>query len=51
MAQIFNEVFGEKLVKETLTEGEQLGELPSPHELQGKIILKGKVKSSDSRVS
>ena len=50
MAQIFNEVFGDKLVKETLTEGEKLDKLPSPHELQGKIILKGKVKSSDSGV-
>jgi len=51
MAQIFEEVFGDNLAKETLREGDQLDKLPSPHKLQGKIILKGKVNSSDSGVS
>ena len=50
MAQIFNEVFGDKLVKDESADEDQLDKLPSPHNLQGKIILKGKVKSFDSEV-
>ena len=45
MAEIFQEVFGNKLVKENLVELYGLDRLPSPHELQGKIILKGTEKN------
>ena len=51
MAQIFNDIFGDNLAKENLVELEKLNRLPSPHELQGKIILKGTVKTSNSVVS
>jgi len=51
MAQIFNDVFGDNLAKENLVELENLNRLPSPHELQGKIILKGTVKVSSIGVS
>lgn len=46
MAEIFTRVFGEKLAKENLTETYNLDRLPSPHQLQRKIILKGTDKSS-----
>ena len=45
MAEIFQEVFGSKLVKDNLVEQYNLERLPSPHELQGKIILKGTEKN------
>ena len=41
MAEIFTRIFGEKLAKENLVELNNLDRLPSPHQLQGKIILKG----------
>jgi len=41
MAQIFHDVFGPKLLKENLVEKEGLDRLPSPHLLQGMIILQG----------
>ena len=41
MAEIFINVFGDKLAKENLVELNNLDRLPSPHQLQGKIILKG----------
>lgn len=41
MADIFMDIFGDKLVKENLVEIKHLNRLPSPNELQGKIILKG----------
>jgi len=44
MAQIFNVVFGDNLAKENLVEIDDLDRLPSPHKLQGKIILKGTIK-------
>ena len=50
MAQIFTEVFGDNLAKENLVELQNLDRLPSPHELQGKIILRGTVKSSSNEV-
>ena len=45
MAEIFEEVFGSKLVKDNLVEQYNLDQLPSPNELQGKIILKGTEKN------
>ena len=48
MAEIFQKVFGSKLVTKNLVEENNLHRLPSPNELQGKIILKGR-KSSDDR--
>jgi len=50
MAQIFTDVFGDNLAKENLVELQNLDRLPSPHELQGKIILRGTVKSSSNEV-
>ena len=41
MAEIFMNIFGDKLAKENLVELNNLDRLPSPHQLQGKIILKG----------
>ena len=41
MAEIFINIFGDKLAKENLVELNNLDRLPSPHQLQGKIILKG----------
>ena len=41
MAEIFVNIFGDKLVKENLVELNNLDRLPSPHQLQRKIILKG----------
>ena len=46
MAEIFTKVFGEKLAKENLVLANNLDRLPSPHQLQGKIILKGTDRSS-----
>ena len=50
MAAIFLEVFGDKLVTKNLVEQENLNRLPSPHELKGKIILKGRKRPPDERV-
>ena len=41
MAEIFIKIFGDKLAKENLVDLNNLDRLPSPHQLQGKIILKG----------
>ena len=41
MAEIFTNIFGEKLARENLVELNNLNRLPSPHQLQRKIILKG----------
>ena len=41
MAKIFRAIFEERLPKENLVELEGRQRLPSPEELQGKIILKG----------
>ena len=41
MAEIFINIFGDKLAKENLVELNNLDRLPSPHQLKGKIILKG----------
>jgi len=49
MAEIFQEVFGSKLVKENLVELYDLDRLPSPHDLQGKIILKGTEKNKKKK--
>ena len=46
MAGIFQEVFGNKLVQTNLVEEQNLKRLPSPNELKGKIILKGRKRSS-----
>ena len=47
MAEIFMEIFGENLLKEeNLVKVNNVDRLPSPHQLQGKIILKGTDKSS-----
>lgn len=47
MAMIFRSVFDEMLPKEDLVELEGRVRLPSPQELQGKIILKGKFKEEE----
>ncbi len=44
MAKIFRAIFDEMLPKEDLVELEGRERLPSPQELQGKIILKGSYK-------
>ena len=44
IAKIFLEVFGNKLVTENLAKQQGLERLPSPQQLQGKIILRGSVK-------
>ena len=49
MADIFQKVFGPKLVKENLVKNENLNRLPSPHQLQGMIILKGTDKGKKDR--
>jgi len=41
MAEIFMRIFGDKLANENLVELNNLNRLPSPHQLRGKIILKG----------
>ena len=49
MAEIFIEIFGEKLGREeNLLKLNGLDRLPSPHQLQGKIILKAKDNLSKS---
>ena len=48
MAEIFTKIFGEKLAKENLVEANNLNRLPSPHQLQGKIILKDKTKQEEN---
>ena len=45
MTQIFKDIFGPKLLKENLVEEDEMHRLPSPHQLQGKIILNGTEKS------
>ena len=49
MAAIFQKVFGSKLVQNNLVEEQNLNQLPSPNELKRKIILKGRIRSSDVR--
>ena len=49
MAEIFQDVFGPKLVKENLVDKENLDRLPSPQQLQGTIILKGTEKGKKDR--
>ena len=44
MAKIFLDVMGDVLTLENLVELEGRERLPSPQELQGKIILKGSFK-------
>lgn len=51
MAAIFKKVFGDKLVKENLVEQNNLSRLPSPDELKGKIILKGRKSADEKRIS
>ena len=50
MAEIFMEIFGEKLVAKKANLGllkvNDFDRLPSPQQLQGKIILKGTEQSS-----
>ena len=41
MATTFRDIFKDMLPREDLVELEERERLPSPHELQGKIILKG----------
>ena len=50
MAAIFQEVFGDALVKKNLVDEQNLNRLPSPNEMKGKIILKGRKRSPDERV-
>ena len=50
MAAIFQEVFGNKLIQKNLVEEQSLDRLPSPNEMKGKIILKGRKKSQEERV-
>ena len=47
MAKIFNAIFDDMLPKEDLVELEGRERLPSPQELQGKIILKGSYKRDE----
>lgn len=49
MTQIFQDIFGPKLVKENLVDKEGLDRLPSPYQLQGMIILKGTEKSKKEK--
>lgn len=51
MAKIFQAVMGDLLPKENLCEKQCRTRLPSPQELQGKIILKGSFKHSKQAVS
>ena len=55
MAKIFRAIFEERLPRENLVELEGRQRLPSPEELQGKVILKGSTKvcevSCDSHVT
>ena len=47
MAKIFRAIFDDMLPKEDLVELEGRARLPSPQELQGKIILKGSYKREE----
>lgn len=47
MAAIFQNVFGDKLVKNNLVEEQNLKRLPSLNELKGKIILKARKRSPE----
>ena len=47
MAKIFRAIFDEMLPEENLVELEGRERLPSPQELQGKIILKGSYKRDE----
>ena len=50
MAQTFQKIFGDKLVKQDTDEQDGiLLKLPSPEELKEKIILKGRRRSPDER--
>ena len=51
MAEIFQKVFGNKLVTKNLVEENNLNRLPSPEELKGKIILKGRNSQDERRTS
>ena len=51
MAEIFTNIFGDKLASDNLVELNDLNRLPSPHQLQGKIILKGTAPSMAKRMS
>ena len=50
MAAIFQEVFGDALVQKNLVYKQNLNRLPSPNEMKGKIILKGRKRSSEEIV-
>ena len=50
MAAIFQEVFGDALVQKNLVCEQNLNRLPSPNEMKGKIILKGRKRSSEEIV-
>ena len=50
MAAIFQEVFGDMLVQKNLVDEQHLSRLPSPNEMKGKIILKGRKRSPEQRV-
>ena len=43
MVKIFHEIFGNKLVEESAIKEKSINQLPSPFELQRKIILIGSV--------
>ena len=47
MALIFRAIFGEMLPQEDLVEVKERDRLPSPEDLQRKIILKSSVKESE----
>ena len=49
MARIFQVVMGEMLATDNLVEADGRERLPSPQELQGKIILKGSFKEQQVR--
>ena len=47
MAKTFRAIFGDMLLDKDLVELEGRTRLPSPQELQGKIILKGSYKQQE----
>ena len=49
MAEIFQQVFGSKLVTKNLAEESNLNRLPSPDKLKGKIILKGRISPDEKK--
>ena len=51
MAEIFLNVFKDKLVQRNLVEEESLDRLPSPDNLKKRIILKGRGRSLDERLA